>query len=1036
MNDLNGGGEAIIMFSSYQSAVVVIIGLVLVVGGLARADDRPGARPLTSAGCADEQLAIGAPGAADSVAALVTHATTIPSSAGQPLLPPGTTVDRVFWAGNVVHIDLTIPADAPRSENTPAGWFLTDTGLETLSDKLAAPFAHDPAFGGVWVRARVGEDQSYSSLEPFTFSRPQPPQSVTIPPEVPTPITPEDLEAARNAPAPRGQYGNAARQPVGALTGVVVYTSAGHGWTAGDTSWVLQREILQGMNEDHGNIDQLNYFVGYAFNAGATVVPFRPVGWQPIEIVLDVNSPGVTYTGSWTDGTSTKFYGSGYKWTSASATETATARFTPTLSTTDFYPVFCFTPPGTNRVLQTYRISHNGGVSEVAIDHRLVGNGWVWLGNYYFVTGEDNWVEITNRATETGAIVADAIRWGDGVGDIVRPGPNSVSGYTRDEECSRYWANSELGNHATGFDSYIWDIPGSSDTDDNVRTAAKWSREMNQEPAGGVLVDRWKRIYLEFHTNATDGVARGEMCLITTLGATAYQTQYATILSNEVDADMLIMDDAFEHPWYDRTYPTYTSAYGAICTEANGDEFDATIVELAFHDQQDDAELLRDDRVRAAMAKSCVQGITRFLHTLPDSQIPLAFAPDTPRSVRVEDTGDGNVVVSWQAPLSDAARGDPATGYVVYQSDNGYGFGNPIVLGNVLTTTITDVAAGELRYFRVAATNAGGESMPSEVIAVRRPTVGTAQVLVVDGFHRLRRQLNPVETFTQPPIYAGQSIERQIWRRSNSFDYIVQHAEALVANDVGFASCANDAVINSYINLGAYSRVIWILGTQSVEDVTFTSTEQTKVSAYLNAGGRLFVSGADIGYDLVNQSHGASFAQDTLKFGYSANSAGTYQATGAANSIFAGFGPIDFSIAAGAPYKVASADVLLARTGSRACLTYVGGVGGVAGVQYRGVVYSVVSFGIPFETIGTPALRAQVMQKVLNFLALPPLSPFDYDRDGDVDWTDFGAFRFCFQGPGHTFPAGHACLGEDGDGDADIDLSDFGALQAAFTGPQ
>ena len=41
---------------------------------------------------------------------------------------------------------------------------------------------------------------------------------------------------------------------------------------------------------------------------------------------------------------------------------------------------------------------------------------------------------------------------------------------------------------------------------------------------------------------------------------------------------------------------------GAISTGNNSNEFDATLIELAFHDNQQDAELLRDAGVRRAMA--------------------------------------------------------------------------------------------------------------------------------------------------------------------------------------------------------------------------------------------------------------------------------------------------------------------------------------------------------------------------------------------------------------------------------------------------
>jgi hypothetical protein len=66
------------------------------------------------------------------------------------------------------------------------------------------------------------------------------------------------------------------------------------------------------MNEDYGNLDQLNYFVHYAYNAGATVVPFRPVGYQDIEIVLDNDDAGVTFAGAWVNAVgASKYYEDG-----------------------------------------------------------------------------------------------------------------------------------------------------------------------------------------------------------------------------------------------------------------------------------------------------------------------------------------------------------------------------------------------------------------------------------------------------------------------------------------------------------------------------------------------------------------------------------------------------------------------------------------------------------------------------------------------------------------------------------------------------
>ncbi len=1018
--------------------------LVLVCASAAHADqDNMRTLDELCSSAREARLMAGSPDAAAAIASVVADAGQVPNEAGQRLLPPGTTVDQVWWVENVIQIRLTVPA-------TAIDWRLSPLDQEALSKALGSPFAHDSAFGGTWLKARLGPDREYGSTEQFL---PKPPSTVDpadLPNEPFEPIKPKPEDDPGMGPRFGGPTAQAGRQPIGALTGVTVFASAGHGWTADnvgdggstDFEWYLQRPVLLDMCEDYGNIDQLNNFVHYAFNAGATVVPFRPVGWQPIEVVLDNDDPGVTFAGAWSDGSSSKYYENGatmsgvvYRWISASAIESGTARYTPEITISDFYPVYCFTVASTNRTLQTYRVSHSGGISQIVIDHRNVGNGWIWLGNYYLEAGGDNYVEITNESSDSGVIVADAIRWGGGYGDIVRPGPGTISGYPRDQECQRYWAQSELGNNAVGFDSEIWNPSGIDDGSDNVRVGAKWAREMNQTPAGGVQVDRWKRIHLEFHTNASGGAARGQLTLITSLGETTYQREYATILSDEVDADMLILDEEFEHSWYDRMNPTYTGQYGAICTPANGNEFDATIVELAFHDNQDDTELLRDSRIRSAMARSCVQGIIRFLNTLPGSEVPLAFAPDTPRYVRAEDAGGGDIVVTWDTPLSDGARGDPAAGYVVYQSSNGYGFGNPIIVDDVLTATIPDVPVGETRYFRVAATNSGGESMPSEVLAVRRPAEGTANILIVNGFDRLRRQINPIQTFEYPPDYAGRWIERQVWRESNSFDYVVQHAEALAASGHGFVSCSNENIIDSRVHLGDYDIAVWILGTESTEDATFNSNEQNKVISFLEDGGALFVSGAEIAFDLINQAHGLAFAQDVLRIGYVADDADTFEATGVAGSILGDVAQFDFDPEQGAPYYVRTPDVLSPRSDAVACLDYVGGSGGVAGVQYTGLIYNVVTFGFPFETITSPTARAEIMQRVIDFLASAAgPRPFDYNRDGDVDFDDFGTFLWCFQGPGTYYPDGHACVDVPGEADLDIDLLDFSLLQQNFTG--
>jgi hypothetical protein len=146
----------------------------------------------------------------------------------------------------------------------------------------------------------------------------EPPPAVEVPFR-PTPDFP-NLDAAP-APSPAaadavpgsqpvsGPIAPAGGQPAGALSGRIVFTSAGHGWDWTGSAWALGRPLLLEMNEDYGNLDQMTMFAIYCFNAGATVVPFRPIGFQTNEVVLDNVSAGVTWSGSWSDSSSTVYYG-------------------------------------------------------------------------------------------------------------------------------------------------------------------------------------------------------------------------------------------------------------------------------------------------------------------------------------------------------------------------------------------------------------------------------------------------------------------------------------------------------------------------------------------------------------------------------------------------------------------------------------------------------------------------------------------------------------------------------------------------------
>lgn len=738
----------------------------------------------------------------------------------------------------------------------------------------------------------------------------------------------------------------------GSLNGRIVYMSAGHGWTFNSSGfWYTQRGVSYEMVEDYGNQDQMNFFAAYCLNAGATVVPFRPLGYQTNEVVLDNDSPGVTFVGPWSNsGATTGFYGTSgdvpYRFANLAPTETASAQYRPTIAATGFYPVYTWAASGSNRGRQLYRIRHTGGESLVRVPHEMVGNGWVYLGNYYFEAGTNGVVIISNLrdpADVSGTVViADAIRFGNGIGR---------SGFAREEECSRYWVEAQIG---VGAPTSIYDTGGTDDSD-NVGTPPRMAAHMNREQSGS----RYERVFISFHSNAGGG--RGTIGLHNTPYAGTYtsnQLDLARLVAQEINDDLYAQSVAWEHRWNDRganvTY-SQTFPFGEINNTAINDEFDATIMEVAFHDNQFDAELMRDPRARQAVGRSAYQGMMRYFNQF--GGVPLVFLPEPPTNVRAIAQPGGVVRIQWGAP---AALGGNAQGFVVHISTNGYGFrtAGGVGGGNATSLSISNLAADVDWFFRVASTNAAGESLPSEVVGCRLTEFPVARVLYINGFDRFDRFLAPGQTA------GSMTFDRCQPRRMNAFDYVVQHGIALGENGVAYDSCQNEAIISGVVRMTNYPAVIWGAGNESTADDTFNASEQTRVAEYLDRGGRFFVSGAEIAWEL----NGTSFLSNYLHAALENDDAGTNYFSAVADSVFSGNPAGRFDDGTFGTYNVAYPDQLIPLNNATPALVY-GGSTAAAGIQSSN---RLVYFGFPFETITTAGAREAYMLDVLKYFDVLP----------------------------------------------------------------
>lgn len=320
--------------------------------------------------------------------------------------------------------------------------------------------------------------------------------------------------------------------------------------------------------------------------------------------------------------------------------------------------------------------------------------------------------------------------------------------------------------------------------------------------------------------------------------------------------------------------------------------------------------------------------------------------PAAPTLTSVTGAGDGaSVVARWSAVAG-------AEGYFVWRSADGVTWSRAdrtFVTGTEHTSTGLD--GGQVQHLRVSAASAAGESDPSDVYGAR-PGAGPAAVLIVDGDDR----------------WQGQPMTENL--RGAAHAFVAPYAAGLGA--VAFDSCANEAVAAGEVALGSYDAALWVLGEESTGDETFDAAEQAAVAAFLDVGGALLVSGAEVGWDLDPASGAgatdadAAFYVGALHAAYAGDDGGAYTVTGLPGGPLAGVGELSFWTP-GARF-VAWPDQLEPQGGAVPALAYAGG-GGIAAVSYDGD-HRVVYLGFPLESVDAAEDRAALLQAVLAFFGV------------------------------------------------------------------
>ncbi|MAE95073.1 MAG: hypothetical protein CL910_10470 [Deltaproteobacteria bacterium] len=714
-----------------------------------------------------------------------------------------------------------------------------------------------------------------------------------------------------------------AQNPTGALAGREIVISPGHGyyWHS-SLGWTTQRGEIDGLIEDiHTHEIVHDHLLPYLERSGARTILCRARSRSPEEHVIqnDDGFPAYAETGSWFTSGSSGMGGTTYRYATTSPTGGATASFTTTITTTGHYPVYVGYRGSSNRTTAArIEIAHAAGTSWRTVDQTRFDRRWLYVGTFPFRAFEPATVTVTSQSTAAGVVISDAVKIGDGDGVIPRGG--GTSGQAQWRECSRYHAE-WFGAPATVWNS----IATGQDNSDDVSCRPRFG-----EWYANGLAD----LYLSLHTNAGGGT--GTSSFIHDTSPTAGSAAWQSTLHNRVINDIRSFWDP---SWIDRGQ--MSANFGEV---RHLQTMPGCLIELAFHDDLGgDIEALHHPRFRRISGRAMGRAIMEYLAP----GMPLLVDP--PDAISMRNTFGGTLSVSWNTVSG-------ATSYLVRISEDGFAFDDGTVVTGT-THTISGLSHGTVRYARVAAVNASGTGPDSEPVGARSAPGGVAPLLVVNGFDRRDRYVKEHENPLHWVTVDGAAID------------------AVVAAGYPFDSATNESVAVFHTPLAGYECVGWILGEESTADETFSSLEQIRVNLYLLGGGRLFFTGAEVGWDLDlnGTANDRLFYNQALGQDYVADDAGVYTTQASAGGPLGVLPAMTFDDGSNGIYDVDWPDVVqpAAGTGGQIVLRYATGTG-AAVLHGNGRTLGV---GFPLEALVDPAHRALLMERILALMCPLPVRP-------------------------------------------------------------
>ena len=824
---------------------------------------------------------------------------------------------------------------------------------------------------------------------------------------------------------------------------IAMWQSHGRYFDEDVNGWIWQRSLLWQTVEDlYTQSYVLPYLVPMLEGAGATVLLPRERDYQTAEIIVDnigdnyTERAGKYYWQSIEDGFAHKksVYLSGENPfcdgdSRATRTVTANDRSSEAVWSAAFersgdYAVYVSYKSFPNSVDGAiYTVHHSAGESRYHVNQQIGGGTWIYLGTHHFRAGErSKVVTLTNIADKEGAIVsADAVKIGGGYGNIARTVCDSLrveggdytpitSGMPRYCEGARYWLQ------WAGFDKSIYSPQNDcNDYKDDYMCRGEWvnalmggSDRLKKGTGLGIPVD----MSLAFHSDAgiTDNDATiGTLGIFYTKfqkgkfegGAKRYLSRDLTDLVMSQIADDIRR--TYEPEW--RRRGMWNRSY----YEARVPSTPTMLLELLSHQNLADMRLGHDPNFKFTVSRAIYKAILR--HLSAQYEVPYCVTPLPVHGFATSPIDGDGVKLSWHPTVDSLESTAKPTAYVVYTRKGDGGFDS----GRVTTDTTMVIRQPEnvIYSYRVTAINAGGESFPSQTLAVCRKSDAKATVMIVNGFDRVaapecredgfHNEFDSGVAYLRDVAFIGEQRVHDITKRrekveqralgvsysdyeggivgGNSFDYPYLHGESFVAANCSFYSTSVDAVERGEVDLTSYNIVDIILGKQRATTVgrgvapvkyrCFSEPLQRAVTEYLGSRGALFVSGAYIGTDLFDcgTESDRTFAKSMLHFDFVAPHATEGSTVTSQSRAAVRLGCREYNICRDYRpdyYTVNSVDGLSAAEGANVLLRYPDSRMAAA-IGYKGD-HSTFVMGFPFESITDSESRDCLILDIINYL--------------------------------------------------------------------